>query len=133
MTAHGGTYVVMFHKLASSTHGETKRAKHALALTEVGFPILFILDINIESLTFKEDLQITIVLKNWVTSDFIQHAFQSSPPRFDKVGIKPTHSLLLWRRSNNHSGVVVVHGVVKPKKIAVSATDSKLGLAVCFG
>ena len=123
----------MFHEFASSAHRETKRAKHALALAEVGFSILFILDINIESLTFKEDLQITIVLENWVASNFIQHAFQSSPPRLDKVGIKPTHSLLLWRRSNNHSGVVVVHGVVKPKEIAVSAADSKLRLAVCFG
>jgi hypothetical protein len=41
--------------------------------------------------------------------------------------------LLLRRRGNNHSGVVTVHGIIKPKEITVSTADCKLGLAVSLG
>lgn len=123
----------MFHKLVTATNRNTKGTKHALALTKIRLPVLLILDINIESLAFEEDLQITIVLENWVTSNLIQHPLQSSPSGLDKISIESTHGLLLWGRRNNYAGVVIVHGVVEPKEITVSPTDGKLGLAVCFG
>lgn len=129
----GRTYVVVLHKLASSSaHGDAKRAEHALALTQVGLPILLVLDIHIESFTLKEDLQVGVVLENRVASNLVQHSFQGSSPGLDEIGIESTHGLLLRWGGDNHTGVAVVQGIIKPEEITVSATDSELGHAICF-
>jgi hypothetical protein len=102
-------------------------------LANIGFPVFLILNIDIESLTFEEDFQVSIMLKNGMTGNLVKHAFQSSSPRLYKVGVKSANGLLLRRRSNNHPGVVTVQGIIKPKEIAVSTADCKFGLTVSLG
>jgi hypothetical protein len=120
----------MFHKLGSSTNGNTKGAQHSLALANIGLSIFLILNINVESFTFQEDFQIAIMLKNRMAGNLVKHSFQSSSPRLYEVGIEPANRLLLWRRRNNHPGVTAVQGVVEPEEITVSTADGELGLAI---
>jgi hypothetical protein len=120
----------MLHELASTADRDTERAKHSLALANIGFPVFLILNIDIEGFTLKEDFQVSVMLKNGMTGNLVKHTFQSSSPRLDKVGIKSAHGLLLGRRSNNHSGVVTVHRVIKPKEITVSTADCEFGLTI---
>lgn len=61
----------MFHEFASSTNINSERAKHALALAQIGLSVLFVLDIDIESFTLKEYLQISIVLENWMAGNLV--------------------------------------------------------------
>lgn len=63
----------MLDELVTTTHRDTKGAQHALALAQVRLSVLFVLNIHIESFTFKEDFQICVMLKNWVASNLVQH------------------------------------------------------------
>lgn len=120
----------MFHKFGSSTDGNTKGAQHSLAWANIGLSVFLILNINGESFTFQEDFQIAIMLKNRMAGNLVKHSFQSSSPRFYKVGIEPANCLLLGRGRNNHSRVAAVQGVVEPEEITVSTANGELGLAI---
>lgn len=63
----------MFNELAaaSTKHGP----EHALALAQTGVLALFVLDVDIERLAFKEKLQITVVLQDRMCSRLVEHAF----------------------------------------------------------
>ena len=106
------TYVVVLDKLAASTNRDTEATKHALVLSKIRLPVLLILNVHVKGFAFKEDLQVTVMLENRVGSNLVQHAFECCSSRLDEVCIKPPYSLLLGRRSNDHTGVVVVQGVV---------------------
>lgn len=106
------TYVVMLNKLAASTNRDTEATKHALALSKIRLPVLLILNVHVKGFTFKKDLQVAVMLENRVGSNLVQHAFERCSSRLDEICIEPPHGLLLGRRSNDHTGVVVVKGVV---------------------
>lgn len=98
----------MFNELATSTDGNTQRTEHALALAQIRLAIFLVLHVYSKGLALQEDLKISIMLKNRVRSNLIDHPLQGSSSGFDKVGIKPANCLFLWWRGNDNTGVVVV-------------------------
>jgi hypothetical protein len=107
-------HVVMLDEFSASTHADSKRAKHTLALTKIWLSILLVLDVHVESLTLKEDFEVAIMLEYRMSGNLVEHALQGSSSRLHEVGIKSAHRLLLGRRRHNHAGVVTVQGVIEP-------------------
>lgn len=102
----------MLYKLAASTNRDAEATEHTLALSKIGLPVLLILDIHVKGFTFKEDLQVTVMLENRMSCNLVQHALKCCSSRLDKVCIKTAHGLFLGWRSNDHARVVVVQGIV---------------------
>lgn len=70
----------MFHKFPSATNINSERTEHTLALTQVRLSVLLVLYVDIEGLTFEEDLQVSIMLKNWMSRNLVQHPLQRGSP-----------------------------------------------------
>lgn len=127
------TYIVMLDELPTATDANAKGTEHALVLAKVRFPVFLVLHVHGEGFALEEDFKIAVMLENRVRRNLVQHPLKGSPPRLDEVRIETAHRLLLWRRGDNNTGVVVVHRIIEPKEVTVSAADSKLRLSVGFG
>lgn len=121
----------MFHKFTAAAREHV--AKHAFALPDARVLALLVLDVDIESVALKKQLQVTVVLQNGVRGRLVEHALQGSASRLNEVGLEAAHSLLLWRRRDDDAGVVVVQLGVEPEEVAVAAGDGEVGVAVALG
>lgn len=103
------TYIIMLDELSTTTDVNAKGTEHALVLAKIGFPVFLVFHVHVKGLALEENLKIAIMLENRVCRDFVQHPLKSSPPRLDEVRIETAHRLLLRRRGDNNTGVVVMH------------------------
>lgn len=103
-------YIVVLDELSATTRQH--RPKHALALAKAGVLALLVLDIDIEGVALEEQLEITVVLQNWMRRRLVEHALQCRTSRFDEIGIESTYRLLLRRRGDDDSGIVAVQLIV---------------------
>lgn len=120
----------MLDELSSGAHGETKGTQHAFVFLQQGIFPLLVLDVDIERLTLKEQLQIAIVLQNRMRGALVEHALQCLPSRLDKVRIETAHGLLLRRWRDDDARTVVMELIVQPKEIAVAPGDGEFRVPV---
>jgi hypothetical protein len=127
-----GTHIVLLYKLATPADIDSQGAQDSLALTQVRFLSLLVLDVNVKRLTFQEQFEITVMLECGMSGSLVQHFFQRLATRFHKVAFEPSHCLLLWRRRNDNTRIVSVQSIVQPKEIAISPLHLEIGLFVGF-
>ena len=70
--------VIMLNEFATGgAHVDSDSTEHALILPKVWFPVLLVLYVKIKSITFEEDFQVGVVVEDRMSSDFVEHSFQS--------------------------------------------------------
>lgn len=123
----------MLDELGAASDGETNGTEHtSLGLGEHVLA-LFVPDVDVESLTLEEELQVAIVLQDRMSGGLVEHSLQCSSSRLDKVRIESTDDLLVRWRWHDDTRVVAVQLVVEPEEVTVAAGNGEIGIAVGLG
>lgn len=99
----------MFYKLGTTANRKVQAAEHAFALRRhIRLLAFSCLDVDTERFTFKEDLEVAIMLQYQMSSNLVEHTLERGSPRLNKVTFKSAHRLLIWRRGHDDARVVLV-------------------------
>ena len=129
--------VIVFDKLAACATANAKRFQHAAASGAAvahaeGLFVFAVLDVHIEGVAFKKNLEVTVVLEDGMGGGFIEHTLEGCAAGFDEIGVEAADGLFLGRWRDDDSRVATMEGLVQPKEVAVAAGDGELWLLVCF-
>ena len=124
----------MFDEFAAGTTDvDADGGEHAAFLAEVGFAVLFVLDVDGEGFALEEDLEVGVVVQDGVGGDLVEHALEGLAAGLDEVGVEASDGLFFGGRGDHDARVVGVQGGVEPEEVAVAAGDGHVGGFVGLG